>query len=50
MYEFFPGLQKYLPAFTPEFAYAFATQADSLAELERRQRMIETLKHDAFVA
>lgn len=48
MYEFFLGLDKYLPAFTPEFARDFAAQADSLADYERRERMIEDIKRHSF--
>lgn len=48
MYEFFLGLDKYLPAFTPEFATEFAAQADSLADYERRERMVENIKRQSL--
>ena len=48
MYDFFLGLQKYLPSFTPDFASRYLAEADSLPDLERRQRLIESIKHSAF--
>ena len=48
MYQFFLGLDRYLPVFSPDFSKFYLAQADSLAELEHRERVIESVKRDAL--
>ena len=46
MYQFFLGLDRYLPAFSSDSAELFASQATSLAILEQRERLLEREKRE----
>jgi hypothetical protein len=48
MYQFFLGLQNYLPAFTPEFTAQYAADAVDLAELEQRLGRLEVARRLAI--
>jgi hypothetical protein len=48
MFQFFLGLDRYLPAFTPEFSAFYMAQANTLAELEQRERDLEDVKRHAL--
>jgi hypothetical protein len=50
MYQFFLGLKNYLPAFTPEFTAEYTSRAVDLADLKRRQRLVESIKRDVLSA
>ncbi len=49
MFQFFLGLDRYLPACSPEFSKFYLAQAHSLAELEQRERLIENVKRNALL-
>jgi hypothetical protein len=48
MYQFFLGLQNYLPAFTPDFTSNYTSGAANLAELEQRLDRLEVARRLAI--
>ncbi len=48
MFEFFDGLSRFLPAYTPEFTDHYLDEAGSLAELEVREAHLEQAKRESL--